>query len=84
MPYKRYETAVIVEVITQGQVSIPYEERTIKKIKRWFAQIIPDLQGVWHRLVKSGFASPDIDPDFYRLVKAAVNSGFWSYHPYGH
>ena len=84
LPYKRYEAVVIVDVVTQDQVSMPYEERTIKKIKRWFAKIKSALQGVWHRLVVSGFASPDINPNLLLMVKAAVNSGFWSYHPYGH
>lgn len=84
LPYKRYEAVVIVDVVTQDQVSMPYEERTIKKIKRWFAKIKSALQGVWHRLVVSGFASPDINPNLFLMVKAAVNSGFLSYHPYGH
>jgi hypothetical protein len=63
---------------------VPSDQRTIKKIRRWYRQVKASLTGVWNRMVKSGFASPSEEPNLFLLVRAAVNSGFWTYHPYGH
>ena len=46
--------------------------------------IIVDEQSNREASLKSGFASPKKEPDLYLLVRAAVNSGFWTCHPYGH
>lgn len=84
VPYKRYEATVIVQIITGQDHYVPSEYRTTQKIKRWYRQIQSILIGVWQRIVKEGFASPKESPNLYRLVRVAVNSGFWPYHPYGH
>lgn len=84
LPYKRYEAKVIVAVIHGEAAQAPNETRTIQKIRSWYKQIISALTGIWHRVVSSGFASPKKEPDLYLLVRAAVNSGFWPIHPYGH
>ena len=84
LPYKRYEAKVIVAVISGDAVQVPNEARTIKKIRRWYRQIKTALVCVWNCFVLIGFASPKKEPDFCLLVRAAVNSGFWPSHPYGH
>lgn len=84
VPYKRYGAAVIVSVAEGKDTSVPHEERTRQKIKAWCKKVTTHLQGVWRHLVVSGFASPNIVPDFIHLVRVTVNSGYWSTHPFGH
>lgn len=84
LPYKRYEAEVIEDAIATNNSCVPSDQRTIKKIRRWYRQVKASLTGVWNRMVKSGFASPNEEPDLFLLVRTAVNSGFWTYHPYGH
>ena len=84
VPYKRHSAAVIVSVTEDKDTSVPYEERTRQKIRAWCKKVATHLRGVWQRLVASGFASPQIVPDFIHLVRVTVNSGYWHTHPFGH
>lgn len=84
VPHKRYEIRVIEAVIKKKEVLVPYEERTIKKIRKWYILIKKHLEGIWNYCVKCGFASPLVKPEICDLVRASVNSGFWSYHLNGH
>ena len=83
VPYKRYEAKVVETVIAGGPVQVPNDERTIGKIRRWYKAIKAQLAGVWNWCVLHGFASPKQEPKLADLVRATVNSGFWSYHPNG-
>jgi hypothetical protein len=83
VPYKRYSTEVVEKVSKGERVYTPYEERTRQKIRVWYKKVIGHLQGVWRQQVKLGFVSPYLVPSFVSLVRAAVNSGNWLYHPFG-
>ncbi|NLY04544.1 DUF6431 domain-containing protein [Candidatus Sordicultor fermentans] len=83
IPYKRYSAAVIESVIEEKTSGAPYEERTRQKICSWYRRVKSHLLGVWQQQVKLGLASPGFIPHLVSLVRAAVNSGNWLYHPFG-
>lgn len=83
IPYKRYESAVIARVIAGASIQVPNDERTIGKIRIWYKQVKEYLTGVWNWCVSHGFASPRDELKLSDLVRAAVNIGFWSFHPNG-
>lgn len=83
VPFKRYSTQAIQSVAEGKKVGAPFEERTRQKVMSWYRKAMRYLEGVWHQQVLKGFASPDSNPTFVSLVRAAVNSGNWPYHPFG-
>lgn len=83
IPYKRYSAAVIESVIEERSSTAPYEGRTRQKIRSWYQRVKTHLSGVWQQQVKLGLASPGFIPPLLSLVRAAVNSGNWLFHPFG-
>lgn len=82
IPYKRYQAQVIEQTITGSTGPVPHEERTRQKIRRWYQRVHQHLSGVWQS-IRSGLASPGRPPTLSALVRAAVNSGMWLFHPNG-
>ncbi len=83
VPYKRYSAAVIESVVEERNSGVPYDGRTRQKICSWYQAVKSHLLGVWQQQVKLGLASPDFIPQLVSLVRVAVNSGNWLYHPFG-
>lgn len=83
IPYKRYSAAVVGTVAGGKGIGVPFEERTRQKIRAWYKAVKGHLLGIWQQQVKRGFVSPDLVPGLVFLVRAAVNSGNWPFHPFG-
>jgi hypothetical protein len=83
VPYKRYSVEVIEAVATDSRSEIPADTNTRQKIKRWYHLAVGHFKAVWQRLVKRDLLSPNTTQSLKNMVKAVVNSGFWSFHPFG-
>ncbi|MDR1073571.1 MAG: DUF6431 domain-containing protein [Treponema sp.] len=77
IPYKRHCAETIENIIIGGSENLPYEERTIQRVKSWW-QVVGEY---YLNILKAAYAKHHLPcpaaPAFKEMVWAAVNTNHW-------
>jgi len=74
VPYKRHCAGTIEKIII-GDINVPCESRTIRRILAWWHIVLPYFLSILEALAEK--YKIGITPAFRKIVRAVVNSNCW-------
>jgi len=77
VPYKRHCSETIEEIAKGGGDKVPCEDRTIRRIKRWWKNVQPYFMNIIKALNEKYKLELNNPPVFKGIIRAIVNSNNW-------